>query len=244
GVAYAPSSLLAKKGFIRTARGEWDAAADALLEAADDPTLLEPIWSPLVESHLQSGRSLDPVIERVPPNRLVQVLGQMVIAPPDSADVFAEQLWEDFSGDARLLAFAIRLAPRLAPTRALEWSARLRAAGVFADDPLIAIAGDIERPARDRLTAAAIAHAAFRDPRARERMPAVAALLDEAEFVPALSELAELAGDLLPNFVEGASTSAARAVAVSDALAALGATEQADLVRAYAAERWGETAQR
>jgi len=40
------------------------------------------------------------------------------------------------------------------------------------------------------------------------------------------------------------STDAGRAIAVADALAGLGATEQAEMVRAYAAERWGETAQR
>jgi GT2 family glycosyltransferase/tetratricopeptide (TPR) repeat protein len=239
GVAYSNSSLQAKKGFARTALGDWEGAADMFVEAASDPTMMDPIWSPMVESHLRTNRSLAPVVDAVSPIRLVPVLGQMMTSPPESADAFAEALWQRMEGDNRILALAIRIGPKLAVSRALEWSARLRQQGLFEDCPVIAIANDDARPAADRIMAAAIAHTAFNDARAKPSIEAAAAALPEADLVASFTQVSDLAPSLLPALIEAAASSADRSAAVGQALDALGAPEAAETVRAFGREHYG-----
>ncbi|MDQ1397228.1 MAG: hypothetical protein QOG64_2487, partial [Acidimicrobiaceae bacterium] len=202
GVTYSNSSLQAKKGFARTALADWEGAADMFIAAASDPTMVDPIWSPMVESHIRTNRSLAPVAEAVSPVRLVPVLAQMMMAPPESADAFAEALWERLDGDNRILALAIRIGPKLEIGRALEWSARLRQQGLFEDCPVIAIAASGERPAEERIVAAAIAHTAFNDVRAKGLVEEAAAMLPEVDFVTCLTHISELAPSLLPALIE------------------------------------------
>ena len=69
----------------------------------------------------------------------------------------------------------------------------------------------------------------------RSAAPAVA----DDDVLAVLVQLSELAPAVLPACIEGAVTDQHRAAVVVDALATLGATEQAGAVRAYADERFG-----
>ena len=242
GIAFSTSPLQVRRGFARAALGDWDGAATAFTAAAEDASLIEPIWAPMIEAYHRTERDMAAIAALVPPTRLTEVAGQTLCAPPEAADGFADELWQRASSDARVIALAIRLAPQLAPERTLEWSARLRAAGFAERCPLVAAAGDSERAGADRVLAAALAHAAFGDERGAAALEPAAAMVTEDTMQATLVQLGELAPDLLPRFIEGAVTDGPRAEAVADALAELGAAEQAAAVRDYGRERFGAAA--
>jgi hypothetical protein len=196
----------------------------------------------MIESFTKLDRDMTDIAELVPVNRLAEVAGQVLCAPLEAADRFADALWTRLSGDPRVIALAIRLAPALEPERTLEWSARLRSAGYADRCPLITGARDTTRPAGRRVLNAALAHAAFADERAGDALMAAAAVITEDDMVPALVQLDDLDPALLPRFIEGAMTSGDRVVAIADALTRLGAEEQADAVRAFGTERFGPLA--
>lgn len=50
--------------------------------------------------------------------------------------------------------------------QSLEWPARLRGRGLGSERPLVALAADLDRSARDRSVAAAVAYESFADVRA------------------------------------------------------------------------------
>jgi hypothetical protein len=242
GIAFSTSPLNVRRGFARAALGDWEAAADAFAIAASDPSMVEPIWAPLAEAHHRLGRPFDAVAEMVPLPRLTEVAGQLLCASPEAADGFADALWQRVPNDPRLVALGIRLAPALSPERMLDWSARLRAAGYGDRCPLIVAGRDAGRSAGDRVLAAALAQVAFSDDRAIATLTTAAGVVAEDAFVATLVQLDQLDPSLLAPFIEGAMTDGARTAAIADALAELGADEQADAVRAFGRERFGPLA--
>src|SRR6202043_3962799 len=103
-----------------------------------------------------------------------------------------EALWERFPDDARLLGAAARLGPRLGLGRALDWSARLRAAGAGERCPLRAILRSTVIPAAERLRAAAILEAAFGEVQSAAVVTDLVTLVDPADGERVRAETSEI----------------------------------------------------
>lgn len=220
--------LRLRRGLALAASERWDDAAVELLEGVRGRRVTDPVWAPLVEAHWRSGRDLTAVLEVVEDDQLLTVLGQVLNATPAAGDGLAELLWDRQPQDRRLLAFALQAAVRLPLPRVLEWSARVRAAGLEQQCPLVQLVQTPGARALDRVRAAAIVREAFQDERGEHAVGDAAAALSPSEFATALLAVDELSPALLPALVMGATTSRPRSLAMADALRALGAEEQAD----------------
>jgi tetratricopeptide (TPR) repeat protein len=216
---------LRRARILREAK-RWGETADELFAAVSEQTA--PPWDMLAEAVHAAQRDADEVARVIPAAQLTAALRQLVAAEPEAADGVIDALFHRWQGDATVLAAAGLVAPHLSVARALEWSARLRAAGAGSECPLAAIGDDPARSVADRLQAACLLAGGFGDPRAAVIARRVAGLVPEADLVAALVQMGELAAELLPEFVVAAATDAARGVAVARALHALGATEQAE----------------
>ena len=104
-------------------------------------------------------------------------------------------------GDVAVLAAAASLAPRLSVLRALEWSVRLRQAGVPETPPLLTSPTTADRSARDRVVAAAVAAEAFDLPEAWDLLPVLAGAVPDAEAEDVLGELRLFAPRVAESFV-------------------------------------------
>src|SRR5690606_15819726 len=113
----------------------------------------------------EAGRSFGELARVLPSDGLVTGLAELNKLPPSAGDELLEALWADQPNDPKVVAAAIRVAPRLPLERALEWSARIRGAGLDEHCPLITIATDPARPPDLRVRAAAIAAGGFNDER-------------------------------------------------------------------------------
>lgn len=221
-----------RRGLARAATGDHAGAAAELLAVVRERPA-SPVWGPLALVALRSNGEVGvaEVAEAVPDAHLRAVLLQLVLANPDGAEAVGQQLWQARGPDPRLLAFAVHHAPRLDTTRALEWSARLRAASLPHHCPLVARSGCMDLPPLERLLAAATAHGAFGDDRAVPAIEGVAAEVDPRDLTDALQLLDQLSPALLPTFVLAAASNGERALALADSLESLGASEQAGLLR-------------
>jgi glycosyltransferase involved in cell wall biosynthesis len=150
---------------------------------------------------------------------------------PDAADPIVEGLWAD--GPApEVIGLAVHHGARLPAARALEWSARIRAAGLAARCPLVgrALADGVDGP--ERIRCAAVAASAFADDRAEQAAVVAAATLGDDDVLPVLVELDELAPALLPAVVGALARRPERRDALHGALVALGAQELAEEILA------------
>ena len=225
-----PGLVAAQRGLTFAAAERWDEAADALAAVAAASDAPDVVWVPLAEALWRAGQDGEPLAAALTDERVARVAGQLLTAVPVAADGAAEAIWGRWPGDPRAVALAVRLAPQLSLERALEWSARIRAAGAPSGCPLLAIA---ERPDGDpvgRVRAAAVALAAFGDERAREVAATAARDVPEPVVLALLVEVGELAPDLLPDVVVGAATTPARSITVARSLHELGASEEAAAV--------------
>ena len=232
GVAYSGGLLPLNRSLAFAAAERWPEAADALLDIPDLGSIKEAIWKPLVEAQAKAGRSLDAVAAAVPEHRLLHVAAQVIAGRAELADQLAEALWARFPDDAQVLGFGARVAPALGVARALEWSARLRAAFAERYCPLVRIASDPHRSGTDRVLAAAVASVTFAEPQARDLIRHAATAVPVETFTTMLIELDQLAPTLLDAFILGAIATRDRAEAMAQALRSLGAAEQADAVLA------------
>jgi hypothetical protein len=204
------------------ALGLVDRTADAV--AAVLAALREDAADPHAWGQLATLLDRDPAapvtVPDLPAARFPEVAQTLLAAPPAGTDRILEAQWARRPRELRVIALLAHLGPALPVPRALEWSARMRAAGHAEHCPLLGLAANRERPAPERLRAAAIAAAGFGD----ERAPALADLatsdLPVDLLVPALDELAALAPGLLPGFLEvAAAARPERALVLAAALA-------------------------
>jgi hypothetical protein len=121
----------------------------------------------------EAGSRIGEIAQLVPRSRLRWLLHSAGQSDPQLAEALADALHQRFPGDPQVLGFMAWMGERLPLMRALEWSARLREHHHATSCPLLAIARQPGRSARDRVLAAAIAHETFTD---RAAMP----LLEEA----------------------------------------------------------------
>lgn len=221
-----------RRGLVLSAAGRWAEAAPLLASAAEVRGGSLPVWAPLVEAHLRTGRPLGPVVAGVPDDQVILVLGQCLVLPVESALGIAEAFWTATPASRPVVAFVQRLAPIMSVTQALEWSARFRESGLQQFCPLAALAaGDAVAPLA-RLQACAVLQTGMQDERGAALLPAAAAAVAEDAFLDALLALDQLAPALLPRFVTAAATTSSRARAMAGVLEQLGATEQAEALLA------------
>lgn len=199
-----------------------DALAAALLRDAGEhhgDRVLPSAWVAVAElAETADVADLIPLVEAVPDEQLRTVLARVHFAPPAAVDRFAEAVHRARPDDLRPLALAVDFAARLPVTRALEWSARLRAAGLGEECPLLAIAADAGAEPAERVRAAVAALATFDDPSAGELLGEVAAAVPEGWLSACLVEVFVLAPDALDAFVVGAATTPARCAVLAACL--------------------------
>lgn len=226
GLDVGTAMLHIRRGLAFAAARKWPEARAELTLAAQEQ-VHDAIWLPLLDSFRNDDQPLASYAELIPTEKNTAVYAQILAAPPAVGDEVAELLWDSRPSDAGLLAFIIRLAPRLAVERALEWSVRLRTAGLAQHCPLMAIADDDRATPVNRVRAAAIASAAFSEEEAKASMQRAAARFAERDFVSMLIQLNELAPAMLEPFVIGAATTTRRCLNIARALHELGASEEA-----------------
>ncbi|NHC16195.1 glycosyltransferase [Motilibacter deserti] len=149
----------------------------------------------------RAGVPLVRYLRAVPADDVLPLLGESLSMSDEDADDVLEQAFTAWPASRAVLAAALPIAGRRTVLRALEWSARARAVGITAGCPLVAIAGDPARPARDRVLAAAVALESYRDERALPLFLAAADAVPDAEAELVTAELTLLAprvvGELL-----------------------------------------------
>jgi hypothetical protein len=214
--------------------GDTDGATRCVLDAFESDPLAPDVWDAF--ARLCAETEFDPaeVVGRVPDERVLEVLAALRNSAPEGVDRIADLVWARNPGDPRVLALVPAFAARLGSLRAMEWSARLRAAGMGRLCPLLERAADARAGAPDRVRAAALAHAGFGDGRARDALAAAAAALSDDELVPALREVWTLAPMLCDTVVVAGATTPPRALAIATALYQGGAPNEAYAVVVHA----------
>ena len=203
-------------GLLRSGRP--DEAAATSLEALQLNVLSPGAWPILAAAFDADGATTAGDVTRattlVTSDRLTAVLAHVLHAAPRGGDRIAEDLWVRFGGATAVLAYASDLAPKLDLERAGVWAARLRAAGLAACCPLLAIAASPTRPAAERIRAALLAVASFDDDGGRDAVEAAAGELDDDDVTAVAAEVLALAPQLADSFIVGAATSPVRALAL------------------------------
>ncbi len=120
-------------------------------------------------------------------------MAQVLQAPPNLGDEMLEAMWQHRPADPGILAAAVKLGPRLPVLRALEWSSRLRAAGLDHACPLAALGTDLSRTPRDRVLASAVAAELYSDSRAMNALSEALAEVSDDDAAPVLEEVRLLA---------------------------------------------------
>ncbi|NHC46232.1 glycosyltransferase [Motilibacter aurantiacus] len=155
----------------------------------------------LLRLFAEAGTPIDRYLELVAADDVLPLLGQALSLRDEDADELFERAYAVWPQSRAVLAAALQVAGRRTVLRALEWSARARGLGITAGCPLLAIAEDPGRPARERVLAAAVALESFRDDRALPLFLAAADAVPDAEADTVTSELTLLAprvvGELL-----------------------------------------------
>jgi tetratricopeptide (TPR) repeat protein/GT2 family glycosyltransferase len=190
GTERGPEFVAKVRGMAHLAKGEWEPALESFLLVATSGG--DPPWGPMAVAATMTSTDLSAVTAFVTPANLLAACAEIVSSLPFLAPAFLEPLWERFPGDARLLGAAARLGPRISVGRALDWSARLRAAGAPERCPLRAIVAEPAAPAAERLRAAAVLEAAFGERQPDEAVAAMAAGLVAGEEAAVGAELSQL----------------------------------------------------
>ena len=105
--------------------------------AFDADPFAPDVWDAF--ARLCAETDFDPTgfVARIPDDRVLGVLAALRTSAPAGVDRIAELIWERQSGDPRVLALVPSFAAKLDSMRALEWSARIRAAGMGRLCPLV-----------------------------------------------------------------------------------------------------------
>jgi hypothetical protein len=207
--------------------GDTATATATVLSVFEADPMTPDVWDAF--ARLCAEADFDPaeVVARVPDESLLDVLSFLRSSEPAGVDQIAEHIWARNPGDARVLALVPKFAARLDSVRAMEWSARLRAAGMGRLCPLLERANDARVGAAERARAAALAHASFGDTGARDALESAVPHLDEDELVLVLNEVWSLARMLADSVVVAGATTPARSLALTAALYEGGAVEEA-----------------
>lgn len=202
------------------------ATAEVLSVFETDPYAAD-VWDAFARLCAETDFDPVPFVERVPDERVLEVLASLRASAPEGVDRIAELIWARNAGDPRVLALVPSFAAKLPSLRAMEWSARMRAADMGRLCPLVDRAENRAVDAPERVRAATLAYASFGDARARSALEAAVPALTDAEIVPALQEVWALAPILAEVFVVAAATTPVRSLRVASVLFQGGAPGEA-----------------
>lgn len=238
---YPPSLLPQLRCQAHGLVGDVDVALAEAGTALGDDWALPEIWRAVARLADTHDVDVAEVTEQVPDDGLLQVLGWLLESPATGADRLVEALWQRFPGDMRILALVTSLGNRLPLERALEWSARLRAAGLGDECAVLGIAANGDRSPAERLRAAAVAETAFADVRSTALAEVAASDLPDDEVPGCLTELLEMGSDAVVDaFIVAAASTAPRSLVLARTLLDLGAQGAAVSLVRHAAELTGD----
>jgi hypothetical protein len=206
---------------------EIDAATAEVLAAFDADPYAADVWDAFARLCAETDFDPTELVAHVPDEHVLEVLASLRSSAPAGVDLIAELVWERRQGDPRVLALVPSFAARLESMRALEWSARIRAAGMGRLCPLLDRAEDANVDAPERVRAATLAHATFGDSRARSALTKSVPALSDDELVASLHEVWSIAAMLAEVFIVEGATTPARALLIAAVLFEGGASSEA-----------------
>jgi hypothetical protein len=207
--------------------GDVDHATREVMQTFAQDPFAPDVWDAFARLCAESDFDVEPVVALVPDERALDVLAALRTSAAEGVDRIADLIWARNPGDARVLALVPSFAARLPSIRAMEWSARMRAAGMGRMCPLLQRAENPGVEAAERVRAAALAHASFGDRRSRELLERAAPALRDDEVVASLLEVWTLAPAFADSIVVCAATTPKRSLAIAAALLDGGATREA-----------------
>lgn len=152
------------------------------------------------------------------------------------AEVLLDRLWDRWPGHRTVLASIALLGALLPLPRALEWSARLRAAGLAEQCAVLGRASREDLDATERVRAAAVAAQAFDDPRALPLLEAAVTGVDDADLDALGRELVGFEAEApFESFIVAAASTTPRSLVLAALLADLGVVGVAASLVAHAA---------
>jgi len=207
--------------------GDIEAATAEVLAAFEADPFAADVWDAFARLCAETDFEPREFVARIPDEHILEVLASLRSSTPGGVDRIAECIWDRKQGDPRVLALVPSFAAKLDSLRAMEWSARIRAADMGRLCPLVDRAEDRRVEAPERVRAATLAHASFGDTRGRSALAqAVPALRDE-EIVAALQEVWAIAGMLAETFIVAGATTPSRALLIASVLFQGGAPSEA-----------------
>lgn len=207
--------------------GDVEGATGLILDAFEEDPFAPDVWDAFARFCAETGFDPTLAVATVPEDRVLDLLAALRSSEPSGVDCIVEVLWDRKPGDPRVLALAPQFASRLPSVRALEWSARLRSAGLDKLCPLLARAGDAWTETGERIRAAALAHATFGDEAARDALEAVVSSVPDDDIGAVLEDVWALAPDLADSVVVAGASTSGRSLALVRALCGRGHADEA-----------------
>ncbi|MDA8295484.1 MAG: glycosyltransferase [Actinomycetota bacterium] len=207
GFEHRPSMVAVQRAEALTALNRHGEACDVLLDLLRASDGLDDHIGVLLNLLHMAGREPTEAYDAIRPERRLAFLPQIVQLERSFADTILESWHHRDPSSLPLLAAAAEVSSDLPVERKLIWSARLRAAGIWAACPLVTATADGRIPAATRALAGAVAFQSFADERARAGFRAAvrAAGTDEravlAQQIPAISPTLAAELEALPGLV-------------------------------------------
>jgi hypothetical protein len=206
--------------------GDTDAATAEVLAVFEADPFAPDVWDALARLCAETEFDPAPFVERIPEDRMLEVLASLRGSAAEGVERIAEIIWEHNPGDPRVLALVPSFAARLESMRALEWSGRMRAVGMGRLCPLLERAENVRVGAPERARAAALAHASFGDRRAREALEKAIPRVSDEELTAVLQEVWTLAPMLADSVVVAGATTTVRSLMIAAVLFTGGAVKE------------------
>ena len=207
--------------------GEVDTATSEVLAVFHDDPYSPDVWDAFARLCAETPFDPSDVVATVPDDKTLEVLAALRASAPEGVDRIAELIWDRKPGDPRVLALVPSFAAKLESMRALEWSGRIRAAGMGRICPLLERAENVRVAGPERVRAAALAHAAFGDGRCRELIEKAAPSVSDEELGATLQETWGIAGMLIDSLVVHGATTPVRSLLIASVLCSGGAVDEA-----------------
>src|SRR5262249_42412946 len=110
--------------------GEADAATAEVLAVFEIDPYSPDVWDAFARLCAETDFDPTEAVARVPDDKTLEVLAALRTSAAEGVEKIAELIWARNPGDPRVLALVPSFAARLESLRALEWSGRMRAAGM------------------------------------------------------------------------------------------------------------------
>jgi hypothetical protein len=222
-----PSSVRIVGAHAAYLDGDVDHAAREVRATYEADPYCPDVWDAIARLVAETDFDVEPIVALVPDDRALEVLAALRNSSAEGVSRIAELFWTRNPGDARVLALVPSFAARLDSVEAMQWSARMRAAGMGRTCPLLQRAENTRVPATERARAAALAHASFGDRRARDLLERAAAAISDGDIVSTLLEVWTIAPAFADSVVVAAATTPHRSLAIAAALTQQGAVKEA-----------------